>query len=191
MNTTMDCFTSTDAKVIEVQSLVKSAISKYILTRNTTTVLSVSFSPLSSSIKSSAAVGSNLKQDNLTRNRDLLGATQSVMIAAVVIIQTLSTNTRVEQTALNKSITSGLLQRSFRQVSAQSYDLLHWVRVCKSNVPAMCMAENAEENRKGKSKALVVLDQCSMSTSEWNVLYRRQGKVHINSDIGSAITISK
>lgn len=164
MNTTMECFNKTNSKVTDVQEVVKSAVCGFVLSGNKTSVTSVSFTPSAESTS-----------QNLLYSRNLLGARQSVMITATVTMQSLSSNKVLEQNAFNRSLITGLMQRTVRRFSGQSVtDSLNWVKVCRSKDPTICMKEVWI---KPDSKAQVTFDQCSMSVSNWDHLYQRQGTV--------------
>ena len=166
MNTTMECFDETDRKVTEVHNILKSSICGSILSGNKTSVTSISLIPQTES-------SSLISSESVHSSRNLMGARQSVMIIAVATMQSVSSNKILEDGAFNRSLTSGLMQRTLRRFSSQSTtDTLNWVKVCRSRDPSICMKEVW---MKPDSKSLVTFDQCSMTVSNWDHLYQRQG----------------
>ena len=177
MNTTMDCFTETDEIVIAIQNVIRCAITQNILSTTNSSVKTVTFVPYNSNVKGNS-VASNLDLYKINDGRTLLGARQSVMVAAIVTIQTQNQDQILEQTALNRSISSGVMEKSIRRSTVQSsVQELIWVKVCRSVVPTICMMEISVDTDRGKSntKPQVALDQCSMSASGWGHLYQRRG----------------
>ena len=167
MNTTMNCYRSDDANVGSMMQTVKYAVQNYILSRNSTTIKSVSFSPYG-----------QLGTLSSNRTRNLLGLSESTMIKVSIAIQSRSVYAVLDMKIFNASILSGVMERSLRRVAQQStVDNLKWLRVCRSTVPSVCMREAWISPPRGqRAESYAKLDQCSMTSSEWDKLYERKGK---------------
>ena len=167
MNTTMNCYRSDDANVGSMMQTVKYAVQNYILSRNSTTIKSVSFSPYG-----------QLGPLSSNRTRNLLGLSESTMIKVSIAIQSRSVYAVLDMKIFNASILSGVMERSLRRVAQQStVDNLKWLRVCRSTVPSVCMREAWISPPRGqRAESYAKLDQCSMTSSEWDKLYERKGK---------------
>ena len=172
----MNCYRSDDVRVGVMMSTVKCAIQNYILTRNGTTIKSVSFAPYSANVKAQKSLQTNGTED-LARQRSLLGVSESIMIKVSIAVESRTVYAVLDQKIFNESVSSGIMERSLRRVSLQSTTHeLDWLRVCRSLSPTVCMSEewtNPPRGQQGNSYAR--LDQCSMTSSEWDRLYERQG----------------
>ena len=169
MNTTMTCYRSDDANVGVMIKTVKYAVQNYILSRNGTTIKSVSFAPYGN------LQGSRLLSSNQTR--DLLGASESIMIKVSITVQSRTVYAVLDMKIFNASILSGVMERSLRRVAQQStVDSLNWLKVCRSPLSAVCMMEAWISPPRGqRAESYAKLDQCSMTSSEWDRLYERKG----------------
>ena len=164
----MSCDSSNEASV---EKTIASAMINNIVLHSSTAIASVKLAPYSSNgqlpqTASAAKHGSN------NEKRVLAGTLLQVMFAVTVSMQTQSSKAMSESLAMHQSIDNGLLQRSLRRTSKQSnVPALNWVRICRSNSPTICLAEHWLPIPRAQAQ----LDHCSMSTSDWDNLFERQG----------------
>jgi hypothetical protein len=168
MNTTMNCFDKSDSWVTYNEEVIRCALEDCC---SISSITNVTFFPVNPVRNSTAYVSSKISNYK-NRSRKLLGALQATMIATTVIVSTLPLQIAKEKASLISSIKSGKLEKRIRFVSRQSFGLaLDYAVVCFSDSVQTCLNQAIASYSS--------LDQCSMTTSNWDHLYARECKLKI------------